>query len=154
MQHIGDVVDGLTLARELLLYRNSDSFEEILIMVLLLQLFLKLRRKHFQEFGIAGDERNSTRRQRRERRSRCEMLHTQPGSQSDARSMAFTCSRGCTNSTRNGDRRVPVPCRAMESTHAKTHSISTGGSTSSARSQRNWMQLLLRGLFFADLPGR
>ena len=45
------------MAGELLLYRYTDALNEILVNVLPLQLFLKLRRKHRQKFGIAGDER-------------------------------------------------------------------------------------------------
>src|SRR5437588_9561561 len=57
MQRTSDVVDRRTLAGELLLYCHPHSLEEILVPILLFQLFLKLRSEHSQEFGIARDER-------------------------------------------------------------------------------------------------
>ena len=57
VQRIGDVFNGRTLARELLLYGYADAFEEILVTILLLQFFFELWRKHSQKFGIAGNER-------------------------------------------------------------------------------------------------
>ena len=57
MQHIGNVLDGGTTAGQFLLYRCADTLDEILVAVLLLQLFVELRRKHRQKFGIARDER-------------------------------------------------------------------------------------------------
>ena len=57
MQRVGDVIDGGAPAGEFLLYGHADALDKILVAVLLLQLFLKLRRKHRQKFGIAGNER-------------------------------------------------------------------------------------------------
>ena len=57
MQRISDILDSGAPPSELLLYRNPDAFEEVLVSVLLLQFFLKLRRKHSQKLSIAGNER-------------------------------------------------------------------------------------------------
>src|SRR5260370_11066608 len=57
MQRIGDILDVGTPAGEFLLYRYADTLDEVLVALLLFQLFLKLWRKHSQELGIAGDER-------------------------------------------------------------------------------------------------
>src|SRR5271165_384292 len=56
MQGIGDVVDGGTLPGEFLLYRQANALDEVPVRALLLQLLLKLRRKHPQKFGVAGDK--------------------------------------------------------------------------------------------------
>src|SRR5277367_6264670 len=56
MQRIGDVVDSGTAAGELLLNRQADPLNEVLVGVLLLHFFLKLRRQHPQQLGIARDE--------------------------------------------------------------------------------------------------
>ena len=57
MERVGDVLDGGTPASELLLYRYAHTLDKVLVAVLLLQFLLKLRRKHSQKLGIAGDER-------------------------------------------------------------------------------------------------
>jgi hypothetical protein len=46
MQLTGNILDGRTLAGELLLYRNADALDKVLVAVLLLQLFLLLRCEH------------------------------------------------------------------------------------------------------------
>src|SRR5271165_4077091 len=54
-------------------------------------------------------------------------------------SRIFVWLRGCTNSTRSGLIRIPVPSRAMVSTHAKQCSTRTAGSMPTASDQRNWI---------------
>ena len=52
----GDVLDVRATASEFLLYLFAHRFGEIFFPVLLLQLFVELRRKHGQKFGVAGNE--------------------------------------------------------------------------------------------------
>src|SRR6516162_2845367 len=57
MEFVGDVLNGGTPAGESLLYGEAHALEEILVIILASEFFLKLRGQHSQQFRIPGYER-------------------------------------------------------------------------------------------------